>query len=71
MRISTRMFLVALILIGTGVGLFVWGATADLQPAQGVAPGEPMRVIGQIAGAMIGVGAVPLVAGLVMRLRGR
>lgn len=71
MRISSRLFLVTFILMAVGVGLFVWGMNTDLQPAQGLQAGEPMRQIGQVAGMIIGVALVPLVAGFVLRLRSR
>ena len=71
MRISTRLFLLTLLFMGSGVGLFVWGMTADLQAVDGLEPSAPMKMIGQVSGAIIGVGCVPLIAAIVLRLRGR
>jgi hypothetical protein len=71
MRLSTRLFLITLIFLATGIGLFAWGMTSDLQAAQGFDASEPMRRIGQVAGALVGVGCVPMIAAVVLRLRGR
>ncbi len=70
-RFSTRLFLIGLILLATAGGLFYWGMTTDLQPAQGLDPGEPMRVIGQVSGAIGGVGVVAILIGIVRRAMGK
>jgi hypothetical protein len=70
-RFSTRLFFIGLMLIAVGGGLFYWGMTADLQPAQGVDPSEPMRVIGQVSGAVVGVGVVIVIIALIRRTMGK
>lgn len=71
MRRSTRLFLAGAILVAACAGLFLWGATTDLTPAQGLTKSDVMRTIGQVAGAVGGVGVAVWVIALVMRLRGR
>lgn len=71
MRVSTRLFIISAMLIALGGGLFTWGATTDLTPAPGFSGADVMGRIGQVAGAVGGVGVVVLLAALVMRLRGR
>jgi hypothetical protein len=70
-RFSTRLFLIGLFLLAAAGGLFYWGMTTDLQPAQSVPPGEPMRVIGQISGAIGGVGVVIILIGIIRRAMGK
>jgi len=70
MRKSTRVFLVGAILVITGAGLFLWGMTTDLQPAEGLTKADVMAVIGKYAGGIGGAGIGIWVAALYMRLRG-
>ncbi|MCU0829401.1 MAG: hypothetical protein MUE52_18940 [Tabrizicola sp.] len=67
MRVSMRLGLVGALLVAVAVGLFLWGTSADL----GTDAAEAMRRIGQVAGAVGGLGAVLLALALMMRLRGR
>jgi hypothetical protein len=71
MRRSTRLFLAGAILVAAGAGLFWWGATTGLTPAQGLTRADVMRTIGQVAGAVGGVGVAIWVMALLMRVRGR
>jgi hypothetical protein len=61
------MLLIGLLLAGGGAALFLWGSTADL----GTDAAEALRRIGQVSGAVGGVGGVLLVLALVLRSRGR
>lgn len=70
MRTSTRLFIMGAILVGLGVGLFWWGATTTLQPAQGYSRADVMALIGQFAGAAGGVGLFLWALALFRRLRG-
>jgi hypothetical protein len=70
MRKSTRVFLMGLILVVVGAGLFLWGMNTDLQPAQGLTKADVMREIGRYSGMIGGAGIGIWVAALVMRLRG-
>ena len=67
MRLSARMVLLGGLLVVVGGALFAWGSTADL----GTDGAEAMRRIGQVAGAIGGIGAVLLGVALLLRLRGR
>ena len=71
MRGSTRLFLMGAILVAVGAGLFGWGATTSLQPAQGYSRADVMALIGQFSGALAGVGVVLWLFGIFYRLRGR
>ncbi|RYI33448.1 MAG: hypothetical protein EON48_02935 [Acetobacteraceae bacterium] len=71
MRKSTRLFMAGTLLVAFGAGLFWWGATTGLTPAQGLTKADVMRTIGQVAGAVGGVGVALWVMALVTRLRGR
>lgn len=71
MRRSTRLFLAGTILVACGAGLFWWGVSTDLTPAQGLTKADVMRTIGQVAGGVGGVGVAIWVMALVMRARGR
>lgn len=71
MRRSTRLFLAGTILVAVGAGLFWWGATTELTPAQGLTKADVMRTIGQVAGGVGGVGVAIWVMALLMRARGR
>jgi hypothetical protein len=66
-RFSTRLFLIGLILFATACGLFYCGMTTGLQPAQGAAPYEPMRVFGLVSGTIGGFGVVAIRIGFVRR----
>jgi hypothetical protein len=70
-RVSTRLVLVGSLLVAVGAGLFLWGASADLTPAQGLTRADMLRTIGQIAGGIGGVGVAVWVMALILRLRGR
>lgn len=59
------------ILVVVGAGLFLWGVTTDLKPAQGYSRGDVMSLIGQFSGALAGVGAVLWLFALFQRLRGQ
>jgi hypothetical protein len=65
------LFLSGTILVAAGTGLFWWGATTTLTPAEGLTPSEVMGRIGQIAGAIGGLGVAIWVMAMLMRLRGR
>jgi hypothetical protein len=71
MRRSTRLFMAGAILVAVGAGLFWWGATTGLTPAEGLTRTDVMRTIGQVAGAVGGVGVAIWVMALLMRVRGR
>lgn len=70
MRKSTRVFMIGAMLVVIGAGLFWWGATTDLQPAQGLTKADVMREIGKYAGMIGGAGIGIWIAALIMRLRG-
>jgi hypothetical protein len=70
MRKSTRVFMAGAILVAVGAGLFWWGATTDLQPAQGLTKADVMATIGRYAGGIGGAGVGIWVAAVIMRLRG-
>lgn len=70
MRRSTRVFLMGAILVAVGAGLYGWGMTTDLQPAEGLTKADVMREIGKYAGMVGGAGVGIWVAALIMRLRG-
>jgi hypothetical protein len=71
LRRSTRLFLAGAILVAVGAGLFTWGATTGLTPAQGLTQADVMRTIGQVAGAVGGIGVAVWVIAAILRLRGR
>lgn len=70
MRVSTRAFLVSTLLVAVGAGLYWWGLTTDLQPAEGMTKADVMDVIGRYAGGIGGVGVAGWVIALILRRRG-
>lgn len=68
---STPLLLLGMVLFCLSAGLFYWGASTELTAASGLADGEPMARIGQVAGAGAGVGIAVFVAGFIQRLRGK
>lgn len=57
--------------VAAAAGLFYWGATTDLTPAEGLTRADVMKTIGQIAGGVAGLGVVLWIFAIVLRLRGR
>lgn len=70
MRFSTRLFLMGAVLVALGLGLFGWGATTTLQPAEGYSRADVMALIGKFAGAAGGVGVFLWLWAIVRRMRG-
>ena len=71
MRSSTGFILIGLVILAFAATLFIWGTNANLAPAGDATGQDPMRRIAQVAGGTGVVGLIAVVAGVVLRMRGR